>query len=60
MYPMSKPAALLIVFLALLISFGSVTLLAQFLREEHCLLKEEGRSGLLTWEQQDPVMYKSC
>ena len=45
---MSKPAALLIMYPALLISSTSVTLLAQFLREEHCLLGEGGRSGMLT------------
>ena len=45
---------------ALLISSNSVTLLAQFLRQEHCLLQEAGRSGLLTGKNQDPVWYKSC
>ena len=45
MYPMSKPAALLILVQALHISSDSVTLLAQSLREEHCLLQEAGRSG---------------
>ena len=57
--PMSKPAALLIMYPALLISSASVTLLAQFLREEHCLLGDGGRSGMLTWENQDLVVYKS-
>ena len=47
MYPVSKPAALLIVFPALLISSASVTLLAQFLREKHCLLWEGGVPGCL-------------
>ena len=56
---MPKPAALLIVFPALLISSASVTLLAQFFREEHCLLEEGRRSGMLTWENQDLVVYKS-
>ena len=55
---MSKPAALLMVLQALLISFASVTLLAQFLRQEHC--SGQGRSRLLTWEKQDPVLHKSC
>ena len=44
---MSKPAALLIVLQALLINFTSVALLAQFLRQEHCLLGEEGVPGCL-------------
>ena len=47
MYPISKPAALLIVYLTLLISSPSVTLLAQFLREEHCLLGDGGGPGCL-------------
>ena len=45
MHHMSKPAALLIVFPALFISSTSVTLLAQFFREEHCLLWEGGVGG---------------
>ena len=57
---MSQPAALLMVRQALLISFASVTLLARFLRQEHCLLWEGGGLGLLTWEKQDPVWYESC
>lgn len=36
--------------------FRSVTLLAQFLRQEHCLLGEGG-PPLLTWKKQDPVLY---
>ena len=47
MCPMSKPAAQLILLQALLISFASVTLLAQFLRLEHCLLWEGGGPGFL-------------
>ena len=56
---MSKPAALLIMYPALLISSASVTLLAQFLKEEHFLLGNGGRYGMLTWENQDLAVYKS-
>ena len=42
---MSKPAAPLMELQALLIK--SVTLLAQFLRQEHCLLREGGGLGCL-------------
>ena len=56
---MSKPTAQLIMLKALHISFASVTLLAQFLSQEHCLLGGGGGAGLLTWEKQDPVLYKS-
>ena len=60
MCPMSKPAALLMVLPALLISSTSVTLLTQILRQEHCLLGEGGGPGLLIWEKEDPVWYKIC
>ena len=61
-HPSCKLLATMCLVSLMLFSFAFVILLAQFLRQEHCLLRERGILGLLAWENLETwrsVLYKS-